>query len=61
MKSMHISLLEFMLALMIWGFLLELPGAILGVPLTIALTKYVQDPHNERDSVALEPAPRSGV
>jgi predicted PurR-regulated permease PerM len=50
-KSMHVSLLEIMLALMIWGFLLGPPGAILGVPLTIALKKYLQNPYSERDSV----------
>jgi len=46
-KSMHISLLEIMLALMIWGFLLGPPGTILGVPLTIALKKYIQQPYTE--------------
>jgi len=56
-KSMHISLLEIMLALMIWGFLLGPPGTILGVPLTIALKKYIQQPHTESDLVAPEPAP----
>ena len=59
-KSMHISLLEIMLSLMIWGFLLGLPGAILAVPLTIALKKYIQQPYAESDAVAPEPAPRSG-
>jgi len=59
-KSMHISLLEIMLSLMIWGFLLGLPGTILGVPLTIALKKYIQQPYAESDPVAPEPAPRSG-
>ena len=44
-KGMHINLLEITLALMIWGFLLGPPGTILGVPLTIALKKYIQDPH----------------
>ena len=55
-KSMHISLLEIMLALMIWGFLLGPMGAILGVPLNLALKKYIQNPHTERDSVAPQPA-----
>ena len=59
-KSMQISLLEIMLSLMIWGFLLGLPGAILAVPLTIALKKYIQQPYAESDAVAPEPAPRSG-
>ena len=59
-KSMHISLLEIMLSLMIWGFLLGLPGTILGVPLTIALKQYIQQPYTESDPVAPEPAPRSG-
>ena len=54
-KSMHISLLEIMLALMIWGFLLGPIGAILGVPLNLALKKYIQNPHTE-DSVAPQPA-----
>jgi predicted PurR-regulated permease PerM len=55
-KSMHISLLEIMLAIMIWGFLLGPMGAILGVPLNLALKKYIQNPHTERDSVAPQPA-----
>jgi AI-2 transport protein TqsA len=55
-KSIHIGLLEIMLALMVWGFLLGLPGTILGVPLTIALKKYIQDPLIESDIVAREPA-----
>ena len=59
-KSMHISLLEIMLSLMIWGFLLGLPGTILGVPLTIAFKQYIQRPYAESDPVASESAPRSG-
>ena len=55
-KSMHISLLEIMLALIIWGFLLGPPGAILGVPLNLALKKYIQDPHIERNSLDPETA-----
>jgi predicted PurR-regulated permease PerM len=58
-KSMHISLLEIMLAVMIWGFLLGPPGAILGVPLSLVLKKYIQNPPTERASVVPEPAPRS--
>jgi len=57
-KTMHISLLEIMLALMIWGFLLGFPGTILAVPLTIALKKYIQQPYT--DHVAPEPASHSG-
>lgn len=52
-KSIHISLLEITLALMVWGFLLGPPGTILGVPLTIALKKYIQDLLTGSDLVAL--------
>ena len=55
-KSMHVSLLEIMLALMIWGFLLGPMGAILGVPLNLAFKKYIQNPYTERDSVPPRPA-----
>jgi len=51
-KSLHISLLEVTVALMIWGFLLGPPGAVLGVPLTIALKKYLQELQAESEFAA---------
>ena len=55
-KSIHIGLLEIMLALLVWGFLLGFPGTILGVPLTIAIKKYIRDSLAESDLAARESA-----
>jgi predicted PurR-regulated permease PerM len=43
-KGLHVSLLQIMLSLMVWGFLLGPAGAILAIPLTLALRKYVDNP-----------------
>jgi AI-2 transport protein TqsA len=46
-KGLHISFLEIMLSLVIWSFLLGLPGAILAIPLTVALRKAIERPFTE--------------
>ena len=55
-KGLDISFLQTTLSLLIWGFLLGPAGAVLGVPLTIAIKKYLQDPLVERE-IAAELAP----
>ena len=46
-KGLNISFLEIMLSLVIWGFLLGAAGAILAIPLTIALRKFIERPFTE--------------
>ena len=41
-KGVHISFLETMVSLMVWGFLLGPAGAILAIPLTLTLKKFIQ-------------------
>lgn len=43
-KGLHVSLLQIMLSLMIWGFLLGAAGAILAIPLTLALRRFIEKP-----------------
>ncbi len=43
-KTLHVSFLQVTLSLMIWGFLLGPAGAILAVPLTMTLKKFIEDP-----------------
>ena len=56
-KGLHVSLLQIMLSLMVWGFLLGPAGAVLAIPLTLALRKYVESPLVEAQPAA---APASG-
>ena len=46
-KGLHVSLLEIMLSLMVWGFLLGPAGAILAIPLTLALRRFIERPSTE--------------
>lgn len=46
-KGLHVSLLEIMLSLMVWGFLLGPAGAILAIPLTLALRRFIEKPSTE--------------
>jgi len=39
--SIDVSFLEFTLSLVLWAFLLGLTGAILAIPLTLALKKLI--------------------
>jgi AI-2 transport protein TqsA len=41
-KSVHISFLEITVSLMFWGFLLGPAGAILAIPLTLTLKKFIE-------------------
>lgn len=41
-KAVQISFLEIMVSLMFWGFLLGPAGAILAIPLTLTLKKFVE-------------------
>jgi predicted PurR-regulated permease PerM len=43
-KGLHVSLLQIMLSLMAWGFLLGPAGAVLAIPLTLALRRYIEKP-----------------
>src|SRR5271170_1611947 len=68
-KDMDISFLEIMVSLMVWGFLLGPAGAILGVPLTLTLKKFIERVSNqseldERDvgmTSAAQPVVESGA
>jgi len=48
-KGLKISFLEIMLSLVIWGFLLGLVGAILAIPLTLALRRAIERPFTEEE------------
>jgi len=49
-KGLHISLLQILLSLLVWGFLLGPAGAILAVPLTMACKKFIEHPFDWRMS-----------
>jgi predicted PurR-regulated permease PerM len=55
-KGLNVSLLQIMLSLIVWGFLLGPAGAILAIPLTLALRKYIESPLLEAEPAAT-PAP----
>jgi predicted PurR-regulated permease PerM len=42
-ESLNISLLTTFLSLLIWGWILGMPGAVLGVPLTMVVTRLTRD------------------
>jgi len=48
-KGLHISFLEIMLSVVIWSFLLGPAGAILAIPLTLALRKAIEKPFTEAE------------
>jgi AI-2 transport protein TqsA len=50
-KEMHVSLLEIMLSLMIWGFLLGTRGVVVAIPLTLALRKFLASPLVESEAM----------
>ena len=54
-KGLHVSLLQIMLSLIIWGFLLGPAGAVLAIPLTLALRKYIESPLEAKPAAALAP------
>jgi AI-2 transport protein TqsA len=55
-KGLHVSFLEIMLSLVMWGSLLGPAGAILAMPLTLALRRFIQKPYTEGEG-ALAQAP----
>jgi len=63
-KGMDISFLEIMVSLMFWGFLLGPAGAILSIPLTLTLKRFIErfsgDEADECD-VGVSAPPRSAV
>jgi AI-2 transport protein TqsA len=48
-KDMDISFLEIMVSLMVWGFLLGPAGAILAVPLTLSMKKFIERVSNQTE------------
>ena len=54
-QAMDVSFLEMTLSLVLWAFLLGLTGAILAVPLTLALKKFVAKSLRE-EQFAMEPS-----
>jgi len=54
-KAVDISFLEITLSLLGWAFLLGLPGAILAIPLTLALKKFLAKGFRE-NQLAMEPS-----
>jgi predicted PurR-regulated permease PerM len=42
-ESLNISLLTTFMSLLIWGWILGMPGAVLGVPLTLVVMKLAKD------------------
>lgn len=47
-KGLHVALIEIILSLVIWGYLLGPWGGILAVPLTLVLRKFIQESSKER-------------
>lgn len=45
-ETLNISLLTTFLSLIIWGWILGLPGAILGVPLTLVVIRFFKELNN---------------
>jgi len=55
-KGLNISFLEIMLSLLIWGFLLGPAGAILAIPLTLALRRAIERPFTEGEGTLAQAA-----
>ena len=54
-KGLNISFLEIMLSFVIWSFLLGPPGAILSIPLTLALRRFIERPFTEGEGLLAQP------
>lgn len=50
-ESLNISLLNSFLSLLIWGWVLGLSGAILGIPLTMVVMKIYKDVKSKNDKL----------
>jgi AI-2 transport protein TqsA len=59
-ESLNISLLTTFLSLLFWGYILGLPGAILGVPLTLMVMKFFKGMSSKDEDLAYPPSPRPG-
>jgi len=55
-KGFNISFLEIMLSLVVWGFLLGPPGAILAIPLTLAFRRAIEKPFTEEKGALAQAA-----
>jgi AI-2 transport protein TqsA len=51
-KEVHISFLEVTVSLLFWGFLLGPAGAVLAIPLTLVVRRFLQQLMAEGDAVA---------
>ena len=49
-QGLNVSFLNSFLSMMIWGWILGLPGAFLGVPLTMVLMKIYNEIKNKKDT-----------
>ena len=56
-KGMRISFMEIMLSMMGWGFLLGPAGSVLGVPLTLAMKRFIPDFFKKTVSQRIPDAP----
>jgi AI-2 transport protein TqsA len=54
-KGLNVSFLEIMLSLVIWGFLLGPVGAIVAIPLTLALRRAIERPFTEGEGALAQP------
>jgi AI-2 transport protein TqsA len=54
-QAVDVSFLEITLSLVAWAFLLGLTGAILAIPLTLALKKFITKSLRE-ENLAIEPS-----
>lgn len=55
-KGLHVSFLEIMLSLVIWSFLLGAAGALLAVPLTLAVRRFLEKTFAEDEALTQTPA-----
>jgi predicted PurR-regulated permease PerM len=49
-ESLNISLLTTFLSLLVWGWILGMPGAVLGVPLTMVVMRLARDLNHSTES-----------
>jgi len=54
-KGLNISFLEIMLSLVCWSFLLGPAGAVLAIPLTLALRRFIERPFTEGEGLLAQP------
>lgn len=54
-KGLSVSLLNSFLSMLVWGWILGMPGAILGIPLTMVLMKIHNDATGKQDIPQVSP------